>query len=149
LLIVLEKGFYTLVEVLLDGGAASTANQSRLLWVTIDHNRIDLTELLLSRGFIVDAVDFKWLCFTGKAEFIKLFLDKGADPYTGFPFYHGFLKYLMPLVGIFKTYLPKYPELQLQADMALSYFTSFISKTSSPKASLSLACRSNASSPLR
>ena len=51
-----------------------------------------------------------------------MFLDRGADPITGYPIYRGFQNVLKPIIAVYKTNIDKVPALQLRADMALRYF---------------------------
>jgi hypothetical protein len=70
--------------------------------------RIDIVRLLLDRGVPV--------------KLIQLFLDRGADPITGYPIYRGFQNVLKPIIAVYKANIEAWPALQLQADMALCYF---------------------------
>jgi hypothetical protein len=88
----------------------------------VDAKRIDIARLLLDRGVPVNAVDFESVCYSCDPELIQLFLERGADPITGYPIYRGFQNCLNPIIAVYKANIDKVPALQLQADMALCYF---------------------------
>lgn len=101
--IAVEKGFLTLAEMLLDGGADPCANGGNALWDAVNHRRSDLAELFLNRGVPLDTVSFSSVCYSGDPALVKLFLERGADPIKENPFYDGFLHCLQPMLGIYKT----------------------------------------------
>jgi hypothetical protein len=78
--------------------------------------------LLLDRGVPVSSIDFKSVCYSCYPELIQVFLDRGADPITGYPIYRGFQNVLKPIIAVYKANIEAFPALQLQADMALCYF---------------------------
>ena len=90
--------------------------------VAIDRKRTDIAQLLLDRGVPTSSVRFESVCDSGDPELIQLFLDRGADPVSGHPFYHGFLNCLNPMISVFKANMEAIPALKVQADMALCYF---------------------------
>ena len=53
---------------------------------------------------------------------IRLFIDRGADVLTGYPIAKGLIHATRLFLGIYKSYIGKYPQLQSQADMALRHF---------------------------
>ncbi len=120
--VAIEKGFLTLTEVLLDGGADPMASNGSALAVAVERKRIDIARLLLDRGVPVNSVDFESVCYSGDSELIQLFLDRGADPFDDYPVYRGFLHCLKPIISVYKANIEVKPALQLQADMALCYF---------------------------
>ncbi len=109
-----------MVEVLLNGAASPIENNA--LAYAVSRKRVDIVRLLLDRGSPVDSIHFSDVCESGDPEMIKLFLERGADPIADFPFYHGFIHCLNPMLGAYKTQLEKFPAIQIQADMALCYY---------------------------
>ena len=122
--IAIEKGFLTLTEVLLNAGAnpSPESSGSNALWHAVERKRPDIAELLLDRGMPIDSVDFGSVCCSADPSLINLFLEHGADPIAGHPFYHGFTYCLNPMLGIYKSQVEKHPQLQIQADMALCHY---------------------------
>ncbi len=118
--IAIDKGFLTLAEILLDGGADPLAD--RALGMAVDRGRVDIARLLLDRGVPLGDVNFVDVCVSHNVELIRLFLDKGADPIAGAPFYHALTQGLQPLVGFVKELLAKDGRLQPQVDDALVHF---------------------------
>jgi hypothetical protein len=53
---------------------------------------------------------------------IQLFLDRGADPIDGDPFYEALIANHRQFYGVFKDLLARDPRMQAQADRALLYF---------------------------
>jgi hypothetical protein len=111
--IAIEKGFLTLTEILLDAGADLTSN-GYALSVAVRSKRIDIVRLLLDRGVPVSSIDFKSVCYSCYPELIQVFLDRGADPITGYPIYRGFQNVLKPIIAVYKTNIDKVPALQLE-----------------------------------
>jgi hypothetical protein len=120
--IAIEKGFLTLTEVLLDGGADPMAGNGNALSIAVHSKRTDIVRLLLDRGVPVGTVDFESVCYSCDKELIQLFLDRGADPITGYPLYRGFQHCLRPIISVYKSNIQAMPALQLQADLALCDF---------------------------
>lgn len=104
----IEKGFLTLTETLLDGGADPSANGNTLS-IAVRSKRIDIVRLLLDRGVPVSSVDFESVCYSCDPELIQLFLDRGADPITGYPIYRGFQNVLKPIIAVYKANIDKVP----------------------------------------
>src|SRR5689334_15103229 len=84
--------------------------------------RVDLVELLQQFGCDLNSISFVDVVSKGNLPMIKFFLDRGADLFEGYPFYHGLIGPTRMWLGLYKTYQPKHPELQFQADMALRHF---------------------------
>lgn len=102
----IEKGFLTLTETLLDGGADPSANGNTLS-IAVRSKRIDIVRLLLDRSVPVSSVDFESVCYSCDPELIQLFLDRGADPITGYPIYRGFQNVLKPIIAVYKANIDK------------------------------------------
>lgn len=120
--IAIEKGFLTLAETLLEAGANPQSNGCALMYA-IDHKKTDIAALLIDRGMPIEADHFRWACTYGDPDMIKLLLERGANPQDGFPFYEGLTNALNPILGIYKAYAEKIPELKIQGDMALYHYT--------------------------
>lgn len=117
--IAIEKGFHSLVEVLLRNGVPADGTT---LWEAVRQRRHAIVELLLERGADLKSVPVPSVVSAGDYDTIRLFLERGADMVRGYPFYEGFVRATRMWLGLYKQYRPDHPELQLQADMALRHF---------------------------
>lgn len=117
--IAIEKGFHSLVEVLLqngipaDGGALSLAVRRR---------NFGIVELLFKYGATVDLVSFHDVVSTGHRDIALFFIERGADIVTGYPIAQGLIYRTRPFLGIYKSLIQKNPQIQFQADIALRHF---------------------------
>jgi hypothetical protein len=57
-------------------------------------------------------------CNGGEPQIIRMFIDRGADLVTGYPYpiAVGLIQQTRLFLGIYKSYVEKYPDLQFQAD---------------------------------
>ena len=74
--IVIEKGFHSLVEVLLQNGIPP---DGRVLSTAIGNRSEDIVRLLLAYGANFDSVPFSTVVHTGSPTLIRLFIEGGAD----------------------------------------------------------------------
>jgi hypothetical protein len=78
--IAIERGFHSLVEVLLRNGFPA---DGATLWDAVRHRRRAIVELLLDSGANLKSVSLSWVISVGDSETIKLFLERGADLVEG------------------------------------------------------------------
>ena len=117
--IAIEMGFHSLVEVLLQNGIPANGDAvEAALW---ERNE-DIVRLLFEYGADARSVNFSEVVDIASPPLMRFFLDRGADPIAGYPIAKGLIRTTRPLLGIYKTYSLKYPQLQFQADMALRHF---------------------------
>ena len=119
--IAIEKGFFSLAELLLDGGCDPMANGNALAGA-VNHRDVDIARLLLSRGVPTDSVHIHDV-LDGGPEIIKLFLDFGVDPTREDAYFHGLCSAVNPLLFLLKEYKDRFPDLQRQAEMALCHYS--------------------------
>lgn len=122
LIVAIEKGFHSLVKVLLEGGALqepegydSPMNRALRL------RRRDLVELLVENGFDPKSVDLSEVLHSWEPGLMEYFLERGADPLTGQPFAHALCNRVRTALNMLKKYRERFPELQEQANMALRH----------------------------
>lgn len=117
--IAIEKGFHSMVEVLLQNGIP--ADDCALQKATA-HRRAGMVDLLFQYGATVDMVDLSSVIRTGDRDSIMKFISRGADLVTGYPIATGLIRQTKPFLGIYKSLINQHPHLQFQADMALRHF---------------------------
>ena len=117
--IAIEKGFHSLIEVLLQNGVPADA---RALQRACEYRNRDIVELMFQHGATVDSVEFDYIVSIGDGEIIRRFIDLGADLITRYPIASGLIRQTRLFLGIYKSNIDKHPELQFQAAMALRHF---------------------------
>jgi hypothetical protein len=117
--IAIEKGFHSLVEVLLQNGVPANA---RALQRAVEAHDRDIVELMFQYGATVNMVEFDYVVFSGNGEIIRMFIERGADLVTNYPITAGLIRQTRFFLGIYKSNIEQHPELQFQADMALRHF---------------------------
>ena len=121
LLIAIERGFHSLVLLLLRSGASLEQNGDVLAFA-LQCNRHDLIELLFQFGADVQSVDFEYVGHTWNPLTMRLFIEKGLDPLEDNNFGKVLHCKVRTAIGVFKEYKSRIPGLQQQADMALRRF---------------------------
>ena len=126
LAVAISTGFHSLVELLLRSEQSQEAKDDALR-LALFENRPALMELALAHGAAITAVPFLDVLMTGNRSIVTSFLERGADPITGYPFAHAFHEFPgKTTLGSYLDCRRMRPELaaalQEQADMALRQF---------------------------
>jgi ankyrin repeat protein len=126
LAVAISTGFHSLVELLLRHEPSQEAKDDSLR-LALFENRQALVELALAHGAAITAVPLLDVLTTGNRSLVTSFLERGADPITGFPFAHAFHDFpAKTTLGSYLECRKMRPELaaalQEQADMALRQF---------------------------
>lgn len=117
--IALEKGFHSLLEVLLRAGAPTDRDT---LWHAVLTHRVDLVQLMFEFGADVHDVSLNDVVSLSDVAVTRLFIERGADLITGYPITLGLLKAPKPFIAIYKANVAREPRLQLQLDIALKQY---------------------------
>jgi len=117
--IAIEKGFHSLVEVLLQHGIPADCSA---LSLAVRRRNLGMVELLFKYGATLDLVSFHAVVATSHRNIILFFIERGADIHTGYPIAQGLIRQTRLFLGIYKSLIEKHPELQFQADIALRHF---------------------------
>lgn len=117
--VAIEKGFFALAELLLDGGCDPLSNGNALC-DAVRRKEPEIAKLLLERGIPADSVHLSEVFEAGR-EMLELFLAHGIDPTAERGYYEALCSKVHPLLFVLKEFKDRFPDLQLQADMALSY----------------------------
>jgi hypothetical protein len=123
--VAIDLGFHSLVE-LLAGHEDRQAEKNRVLSEAVSNRRLDLVQLLVSKGAEVRSISLSDVLITWEPTMIRFFLDNGADVVTGAPFAVAFQEKVRTALRPFVEHKKSHPELatalQEQADRALRYF---------------------------
>jgi hypothetical protein len=117
--VAIEKGFFALAELLLDGGCDPLANGNALC-DAVRRKEPEIAKLLIERGVPADSVHLSEVFDAGR-EMLELFLAYGIDPTAELAYYEALCSKVHPLLFVLKGFKDRFPDLQRQADMALSY----------------------------
>jgi hypothetical protein len=118
----IDRGFHSLVQVLLEGGAIQEpigydCPMNRALRA----RRFDMVQLLVKHGFDPKTVDMREVFASWDPEIMEYFIRLGASVRQGNPFAHAFCDKIRTALRPFKACLVSCPELQEQANIALRY----------------------------
>jgi len=117
--IAIEKGFFALAELLLDGGCDPMAS-GNALGDAVRCEQIEIAKLLLDRGVPLDSIHLSDVFDAGR-PMVELFIEHGADPSAGLAGYEALCSKVHPNLFLVKEYGARFPDLQRQAEMALCY----------------------------
>jgi hypothetical protein len=118
----IDRGFHSLAEVLLKGGAEVTnTNRYNALEHAVRVHRLDLVELLLAHGADLHSVDIGAVFGTYDPQIMEFFIERGADVETGNPLAQAFCERIRPALRIYKRYQHRFHSFQEQANIALRY----------------------------
>jgi len=117
--IAIEKGFHSMVEVLLQNGIPADV---RALQKATAFRKAGIVDLLFQYGATVDMEDLKDVIWTGDRDIIMKFISRGAALVTDYPIATGLIRHTKFFLGIYKSLITDHPHLQFQADMALRHF---------------------------
>jgi hypothetical protein len=118
----IDRGFHSLVQVLLEGRAVQEPkgydcplNQALRL------RRFDIVQLLVEHGFDPATVSMDEVFATWDPEIMDFFIERGADVRQGNPFAAAFCNRIRTALRPFKECRARHPELQEQANIALRH----------------------------
>ena len=117
----IDCGFHSLVQVLLDGGAAMEEHRYSALEHALTERRLDIIKLLVKHGADIHSVDMTWVFDAWDPEIMEYFIGKGADVETGYPLAWAFIGRIRTTLGIYKRYKNRFTTFQEQANMARRY----------------------------
>jgi len=114
----IEKGFHSMVEVLVKADSSQEQLDSTLIYA-IRASRLDIVELLASQGAKFDQVRADEVLYTRNPLLIRWFVDHGLNMEDGFPIAHAFRDRHREFLGIFMGIRDEVPSACIQAAMAL------------------------------
>lgn len=119
--IALDRGFHSLVQVLLEAGAPIREGRYCALTHAVQLRRSDLAALLIQHGARVEDVSMHDVVGSWQAEMVELFVSHGASLVRGNPLAWGLINKMRPALGLLKRHVASQPELLRQADIALRH----------------------------
>ena len=117
--IAIDTGFYSMLELLLRNGFAPTPKH---LSMAVSRGKPGLVKLLLDHGADVRWMNFGQVVYWPHPEVLKMFIERGADTQTGYPIAEALKRSPRALLGVYKSYIDRFPGWRFQADMALRHF---------------------------
>jgi hypothetical protein len=119
--IALDKGFHSLVQVLLEGGANIQDGSYNALEQALTNRRLDLIRLLVEYGADINSVEMTWVFDAWDPKIIEYFIEKGADVETGYPLAASLCWKIRTALGVFKRHKDRFSTFQDQVNMALRH----------------------------
>ncbi len=118
----IDRGFHSLVQVLLEGGAAQEPEgHDAPMYRALQAKRFDIVQLLVEHGFDPEAVDMHRVFSSWDPKIMNFFIERGAEIRAGHPFAWALCNRIRTAVGVYKRCREQVPELQEQADIALRH----------------------------
>lgn len=115
----IDTGFHSTLEFLLRNGFKPSPKH---LLMAVRRGKVGIVELLLDHGADVRWMSFGEVVCWPNPQILKLFIERGADTRTGYPIAEVLKHSPRAFLGVYKSFIDRYPDWQFQADMALRYF---------------------------
>lgn len=120
--VAIERGFHSVVQVLLEGGAVQEpVGFDSPMSNALRCRRLDLVELLIKHGFDPQTVDMREVFDTWDPQIMKLFIEAGANLEVNNPFATALCRRIRTALRPFKDCFERLPTLREQANIALRY----------------------------
>jgi ankyrin repeat protein len=118
----IERGFHSLVQVLLQGGAVQEPRgYDSPMNRALRARRFDIVQLLVEHGFNPKSIDMNEVFATWDPHIMEYFIERGAEIQRGHPFARALCERIRTALRPFKTCRERVPELQEQANIALRH----------------------------
>ncbi|MBS3779454.1 MAG: ankyrin repeat domain-containing protein [Desulfovermiculus sp.] len=119
--IAIDRGFHSLVQVLLEGGSIIADDRFNALNQALFKKRFDIIQLLVKHGADVSSVDMIDVFDTWEPKIMDYFIEHGADVETDYPLAWAFCQRIRTTLGFYKRYKHRFPSFQTQANIALRH----------------------------
>lgn len=116
----MERGFHSLVQVLLDAGAPHKVGPYNALEHAVELRRPDLAVLLVQHGARVTDVSMRRVIEEWEGEIVDLFLANGASLHQGKPIAWGLIEKMRPALRLLKQFATD-ADIMTQAAFALRH----------------------------
>ncbi len=119
--VAVEKGFHSLVQVLLDGGAIINDGFYNAFDHAIASRRLDLIKLMVERGADINSIGMAEIFDSWDPAVVEYFIELGADVETGNPLAAALCWKIRTALGVFKRHRKRFPSFQEQVNIALRH----------------------------
>jgi hypothetical protein len=120
--VALELGFHSLIQVLLEGGAAQDPEGwESPMSCALRMRRFDIVELLVANGFDPKSIDMKEVFETWDPAIMEYFIERGAEMEKGNPLAYALSERIRTAFRILKQYQDRFPSFPEQANIALRH----------------------------
>lgn len=121
--IAVHRGFYSLVQVLLEGGALQEPEDHNApMAMALEARRFDMVRLFMDHGFDPTSIDRERVLRSWSADSVNLFIERGMDVVSGDALAAALCDRIRTLVNVLKHWIPTRPEFVEQANIALRNF---------------------------
>lgn len=119
--IAIERGFHSLVQVLVEAGAPVVDDSCDALDLAVQMRRPDLVTLLLNNGARIEELCMQTAVGTWDRGIVELCVSHGASLERDEPIAWGLINKIRPTLGMLKQYVSDQPDLMQQANTALRH----------------------------
>lgn len=119
--VAIDKGFHSLVQILLEAGAVISDDRYNALDQAISERRLDIIKLLVEHGADVHSIDMVLVFDTWDPKIMEYFIEHGADVETDYPLAIALCYRIRTALGVLKRHKQRFPTFQEQANIALRH----------------------------
>ena len=119
--VAVEKGFHSLVQILLEAGAIIQDGSFNAFEKALNEKRLDLLKLMVAHGVDINSVEMIYVFDAWDPKIIEYFIEQGADVETGYPLAEALCWKVRTALGVFKRHKDRFPSFQDQLNMALRH----------------------------
>jgi hypothetical protein len=117
--VAIDRGFHSLVQVLLEAGADVDYPSHSPVAHALIERRLDLVKLLAHHGANIHDVGMLPAFETWDPEIMEWFIEQGVDCETDYPLAHALCERIKTALGVLKRHKDRFPSFQAQLNYAL------------------------------
>ncbi|MCF8076083.1 MAG: ankyrin repeat domain-containing protein [Desulfotignum sp.] len=118
----IESGNFSIVQILLEGGASTNEYDYCALEHASEKKRLDIVKLLVDFDADVSMVDIAWVFECSTVQIAEFLIRKGADVENGYPLAQVLIWDYKKVLSVYKKISRRHPKLKKQLNMALRYY---------------------------
>ncbi len=120
--VAIDRGFHSLVEILLKAGAVVDADKwNGPMDRALEMRRLDIAQLLMDHGYDIAKIRMSYVFSTWDPEIMEYFIERGADVETGYPLAEALRNRIRTALRVLQRYKDRFPHFQKQANIALRH----------------------------